>query len=335
MSLHSLPYGTITKVLKQIALEQGKEFRDTSKGHAQYDTRCIGHDKRKASLSVNDQDNVWNCHYGCGKGGVIHAVLRLHPHVAMDRPSALKWLADRKLIPPPDPTLAVDFETAYQQALQRLCTHNGIEYPSTAAVRNKARSIVAPRYERFPELESEPWNEPAQPWVASDPDWQGGYAQALHEIAQLCEMEPARLEAAAPHSSTIANLILVRADLLAQRPGYPFEDLSELQALAIAWFARNITQPQQQPPWLLPYVRAHAAWLRDPHGSHRSSAWFGFPDRPTPNRRYLAYHHALTLVALRQQRPWHVVEREVHHRPQRQRQLRAWIDAKTGTARAS
>src|SRR6266550_1003481 len=40
-------------------------------GHAETKLRCVFHHDRNPSLSLNFEKGLWNCHAGCGGGGLL------------------------------------------------------------------------------------------------------------------------------------------------------------------------------------------------------------------------------------------------------------------------
>lgn len=320
MSLHSLPAGTITLVLEAIARDQHRIF-DANHSLKQYSVRCPWCEKKRESFSVNNADNFWNCFYGCGKGGVLTAVIRLHPDGGIDRPSALAWLASRGFIPPADRRLMPTFEEAYQEQLTRLCTKNGVLYPSTAFVRNSARASVAHRFGRIVTPEPVPWYEAPEPWDHADPDRRLALAQATSELATLVG-EP--IELIFPHIRRewplISRIARRMIDLRSKEP-IEIEPIHEDQAKAIARLARYAWKDDSP---LEPYVSAHAAAILNPQEPSRVKTWYD-PSGEAAANIYFRYAHALAILGSTDIRPWPAIERSLHDDREQQRALIPWI----------
>ncbi|TAM91160.1 hypothetical protein EPN42_04680 [bacterium] len=326
MSLHDLPFGTITSVMARIAQAQGLPFEGSQR--ESYHTRCPWHTRpgsKHDSLQIDNVHNGWTCHARCGHGGILHAVIRLAPEIGFDRRSALEWLTREGLIPPAEtPTWSAPQER-FEIEVQRQCTRDGIVYPSTAAVRNLARRHHLPRAP----LEIEPWWEAADPVRNADPLRPDALAATLHNLSLLLFHRPDdsqrvrdAMQAEAP-ARVFAQAML---DDLLRNPRAPLPPLYFESARAIARAARRLSDGAEP---IGTYVDAHAAALSRPHGPSGARTWF---DRTgtLPAYRYDAYQYALLHAEQRFGKPWHTVERELHRDASRHERLVAWIDARAG-----
>lgn len=332
MSLYNLPYDTISKVITAIAREQGLTFVERGIHNNRYATRCPWHElegKKRLSFSVNAESNTWNCHYGCGKGGILNAVILLHPRVGMDRYSAISWLTEKGLIPPSDAAFAPSEKDDLEETLRRLCTKDGKTWPSTATVRNKAREIVAQRFRKFPTHEPVSWDEPAEPWVAHDPDWLAAREMVLHGIGSQLQMTIDELHERAPLEPRLQQYLLVRIDEEYHRPGVEGFPITMPVAQAMARLVRREIAAEP----IDVYVWSHAACIVRPDDPANVPSWFN-PTGTAPAKRYLRYVELLEMLAESERRTWQEMERKLHELPELQSALLPWIEARAAGAAA-
>jgi len=332
MALHDLPFGTITRLLERVAQAQGRSFVPDYAAQ-KYHTVCPWHvtsrpargKKEREALQVDNVNNGWSCHHGCGRGGILAVLPRLAPEIAFDRRSSLEWMVSQGLIPPAETPLWKTPEELYDHDVVRRCTRGREVFPSTAAVRNAARRVHLPSAV----MEPEPWWEAADPAENADPGRPAAISQTLHHIGCLIGVfdGDVLLQALEREPAARIHAEVLLGDFARNPSAEPFR-VHFPNACGLARVARMISDPTLAP--IGAYVEAHARAMTGPDGALGVSTWFD-PTGSLPARRYHAYQHLLALGERHYNMPWHAVEHRLHADTSSHAKLLTWIDGIAGT----
>ncbi len=92
--------GSIVAVFQACAAASGRAWTPPKRAGAAV-VMCPLHANRNTpALSISDASGLWNCHAGCGGGGLLDAPVAFG--LANDRSGSARWLSERRLIPDAD-----------------------------------------------------------------------------------------------------------------------------------------------------------------------------------------------------------------------------------------